>query len=273
MKRYTRDFMKSGAEAINDFHNMLLLRTDLHRNFDKATFVFIPKAGDIVIHVLQPMKELLYLYHNTRLTETNAPRQHLLTRFAWAIFPSVEGFLRYEGREKQLLLANSSTPTPTAAADCWKYTKAATRTRSISPTKPTQRPPKRSRSEIEDGLEQGSGGRITKRLRSNSKSPSNDVFPTAPSTSDSLELLSSNPNAELTPEAEEDVRIQELSNKSLMAERLRSDPGGTWIKELEWLRRAGEGLVGKEDVVRMWRARGTDIVDDDDDSDEDNDSL
>jgi hypothetical protein len=39
MWRYARDAKKTGAAAIRDLSNLILLRSDLHKSFDKLKFV------------------------------------------------------------------------------------------------------------------------------------------------------------------------------------------------------------------------------------------
>jgi len=263
MRRYTRDISKAGYEAINDSNNMLLLRTDLHRTFDNGGFTFVPKAGEIITHILKPNWELRLLYHNTKLLPTSVPSEYLLARFAYTIFPSLEGFLLCEGKEKLLLLADKSQ-SKASADECWKYTKQAMRSRSSSPKKNAS-PKKRSWHESQNDSELSSSGghsherwkrqRRISRFRSQcSTKTQTSNAPQTPSTLDSLTLPCRQPG--------DDLRIQSLSAAYLAEERLRSDPLGSWAKEQEWLRYSEKECLEPKDIRRMWRAQGLDVEED-----------
>ncbi|KAK2626206.1 hypothetical protein QTJ16_004468 [Diplocarpon rosae] len=83
-----------------DLANLLLLRADLHINFDKPLFTIIPKssgAGDapqLVVHIVQQSKEYQHMYHNRPVLEwRDIPPEFLFARLAWTVFPWIEGFL------------------------------------------------------------------------------------------------------------------------------------------------------------------------------------
>ena len=59
----------------------------------------------LVTHLLEASTELEHLYHNRRLQSTRSSIEMFFTRFAWAIFPSVDSFLTSQQR-RCLLLTN-----------------------------------------------------------------------------------------------------------------------------------------------------------------------
>ncbi len=61
------------GDAIDDPASALLLRSDIHRAFDKLQFVFVPNAdGVLVTHVLASILELRNLYHNATLHQVGS---------------------------------------------------------------------------------------------------------------------------------------------------------------------------------------------------------
>ncbi|KAL8707349.1 MAG: hypothetical protein Q9220_007609 [cf. Caloplaca sp. 1 TL-2023] len=101
MVQYNRSFNQASNAVTNDLANLITLRKDVHVAFDlKRMFVIVPKAQSWLVHFLQPSNTLGPLYHNMKadLSQDIAP-EHLLTRFAWAIFPQVQYFLQ-QGRSR-----------------------------------------------------------------------------------------------------------------------------------------------------------------------------
>lgn len=134
MQNYIEDPGKTGDMAVYDVNNMIPLRADLHKSFDDRKFVFVPKDRELVVHMLWPSSELSLLYQNSRLHPMDSvPREYLFTRFAWALFPMLEGFL--QGNEERLLLSTSECK---ALAS-----RKGARSRNSSPTK-------RARDDTED---------------------------------------------------------------------------------------------------------------------------
>ncbi|KAL8802826.1 MAG: hypothetical protein Q9200_006452 [Gallowayella weberi] len=79
----------------DDMANLVALRADLHIAFDKKQmFCFVAKEGRWKVHFLCPSNSLGSQFQNTSvaLHEQVAP-EHVLTRFAWALFPLVRFFL------------------------------------------------------------------------------------------------------------------------------------------------------------------------------------
>jgi len=88
MLRYSSRPEVLGANSADDARNVLLLRSDLHHLFDQGRFVFVPKRGVWVVHVLfgLPNEELAALYHNVALQPlSEVAVEFLLSRFAWTV--------------------------------------------------------------------------------------------------------------------------------------------------------------------------------------------
>lgn len=96
MTQYNKSYTKSPACTTDDMSNMVSLRKDIHTAFDRERlFVVAAKEGSWMVHFLDGSEDLCPLYHNMKanLSHDIAP-EHLLTRFAWAIFPRVQQFLQ-----------------------------------------------------------------------------------------------------------------------------------------------------------------------------------
>jgi HNH endonuclease len=107
MTMWNTDLTLDPDNLLNDLNNVILLRPDLHAAFDDRKFVLYPKADDgYVVHMLEPTPDIGQLYHNVKthpLLQCN-PR-FLYARFAWALFPSLAGFLSKPGVSRYLFLA------------------------------------------------------------------------------------------------------------------------------------------------------------------------
>jgi HNH endonuclease len=99
MGKYGREFLRN----IDEPANILPLKVDLHRCFDKRWFAIIPKSMEIsascssqyVTHILsKEAAELWPIYHNTlvQYLDENA-HYYLFARFAWAILLQVKPFI------------------------------------------------------------------------------------------------------------------------------------------------------------------------------------
>ncbi|ESZ98361.1 hypothetical protein SBOR_1239 [Sclerotinia borealis F-4128] len=100
MKRYNINPLLSTAQLMEDTANALLLRQDLHYQFDTHTFVFVPKKvrgkeeTPFVTHLLVPSQELGILHHNMRLKPIlDVDIAFLFARFAWSIFSLLSDFI------------------------------------------------------------------------------------------------------------------------------------------------------------------------------------
>ncbi|KAL1615661.1 hypothetical protein SLS56_011743 [Neofusicoccum ribis] len=135
--------MGSLYAAIDGARNAMLLRADLHLAFDQMQFVFLPKPlspGEpgcpFVVHLLDPLAhELRRLYHNVPLqAPLGVAPEYLFARFAWAVFPLLEEFLRHPV-DRKLLFASDPDPVTLSAQECALFTRQALRSRSASPKK------------------------------------------------------------------------------------------------------------------------------------------
>jgi hypothetical protein len=88
------------ASTVDDLSNMLLLRADLHIAFGKPKFVFVPKLSadlqcprQFVAHLVEPSKELEYLYHNRAMQALHVSVGLPFARFAWTMFPWLDATL------------------------------------------------------------------------------------------------------------------------------------------------------------------------------------
>jgi hypothetical protein len=85
---------------VNGYENVISLREDVHTLWDRMYFSFVPKltSDDTyawVVHVHKPSQEMHSLYHNLQLQPLAGIRhEFLLARFAWDIYPSLQGFLQ-----------------------------------------------------------------------------------------------------------------------------------------------------------------------------------
>lgn len=105
------------AATLDDTSNALLLRADLHIAFDKPKFVFVPKPSSdpekprLVTHLVEASAELEHWYHNRALHSVGSSIEVLFVRFAWTIFPLLDGFL-VSPVSRRLLLANRDRTVP-----------------------------------------------------------------------------------------------------------------------------------------------------------------
>lgn len=270
MQDYNTDEGRTGNMAIYDVNNIMLLRADLHKSFDDRKFAFVPKDGTLVVHMLWASSELSMLYQNVRLHPMDSiPREFLLARFAWALFPMLEGFLL--ANKKRFLL---STIRPgelwEASAEECKYmtSKKGAPSRTNSPTK-------RLRNDGQDGPEDGVGLQSDERLmveglRRSKRGKSSDCVQVDDKSSDGMAIgrsrasptpplipptttasLGSKTFGVPLPAVSEKFRLSALRQQGLKQERARSDPEGRWEGELAWAngylmeRSAEEGLMRK----------------------------
>ncbi|KAI4184060.1 MAG: hypothetical protein LQ346_006178 [Caloplaca aetnensis] len=95
MSQYNHSDLLSATWQTDDMSNLIALREDIHTAFDRQRmFVVVPKQGIWITHFLQPSHMLGPLYHNARARlNDEVAREHVLARFAWAIFPLVQAFV------------------------------------------------------------------------------------------------------------------------------------------------------------------------------------
>ena len=143
--RYIFNSSWAGLRAVDDIHNMILLRADLHKAFDDDKFVFVPKREipseprskiTYVLHILSHSTELAKLYHNVELqaSEKLVP-QFPLARLALSIFPMFEGFL-LSPRTSRKILTQDGKILEADPGECQSYTsQVGARSRPASPEK------------------------------------------------------------------------------------------------------------------------------------------
>lgn len=262
---YIDDPRKTGSGAVDDPSNVMLLREDLHTAFDQLKFVFVPKAtanGDptLVTHLLVDSSELCRLYQNTELHSIDGiAREFLFTRFAWSIFCFLQGFLQAD-ISRDLLL---STGHRIASSDeCKSYKKQpGTRSRSGSPNKRLRPESLLEADVVEDDFRETR--QIRNRMRRSSLS-SSQATPSASALAtkspDLLQLTSSDYWNNVSPKS----RISLMRHHFLEFERNRSDPGGSWAKEIAWLETAFDGPLSRRDCLRFYVANGYEVRDEDD---------
>lgn len=107
MKIYNADVQLQSNKWIDDQRNKFLLRSDLHRLMDnkanRSKLVIVPKFDKWMAHMLGPAQEYGVFYQNRMVHGiTNVSPQFLLARFAWAIFPLLNGFIAH-GRPRHLV--------------------------------------------------------------------------------------------------------------------------------------------------------------------------
>lgn len=265
---------RTGDAAMNDPSNLLLLRADLHRSFDKLQFVFIPKAdGVLSTHVLGESRELWTLYHNTILHKVGVAPEFLFARFAWAVFPLLAGFLQRR-RPRLLMLATEEEPRWVDSNECVELGKSSNGRSRGAGQKKDASSSKRTRSEAEtedmDGLQEDvTGG--SKRRKTETRSPRREVihdsrsddgltaYPTRRSTSAPLlEATSST----VTSTTNQPVDFTTVLDQRLQFERARSDPKGRWLKERQWLDDIIDngGAIDAADIPRYLSVTGKDVI-------------
>ena len=319
-----------GERAIDDVHNMILLRADLHKAFDDNKFAFVPKretssepGGRIpyVVHMLSPSKELIKLNHNVHLQASDKlVPQFLLARLALSIFPMFEGFLLKPQVSRKILTQEGGIHKATPG-ECQGYTsQTGARSRQTSPSKAGSAAgsPKRRRL---DNVQEGEGHYIAvehqnKRARmstADAEEPTPDAIRrarSAPSntastpsskdqhdyserleeSTDTLPTLSDPPapvqldtilqnvpddGAKPSPpsgnsicsldddelDSEEAERYDALRTSALATERERSDPKGSYAKELDWAyEEMGRKECNEASMRKLYEICGYDIV-------------
>jgi hypothetical protein len=87
MNRY-RGVMLLGVE---DFNNTIALRADIHNLFDDASFVYVPKYGQMRLHFLFTSNAHPYMgYQISYFSTKDISFQFLFARFAWAVFQNLD---------------------------------------------------------------------------------------------------------------------------------------------------------------------------------------
>jgi hypothetical protein len=111
MDKWNRDTSLDPDNLCKDMNNLILLRSDLHTVFDERIFVLFPKSDKgFVVHMLEQSPDLAQLYHNVEVHPLQCSPYFIFARFAWALFPSLSGFLSRPNVSRYLrILKTSST--------------------------------------------------------------------------------------------------------------------------------------------------------------------
>jgi hypothetical protein len=147
MDKYNLLGVKRGQEVINGDENLILLREDVHTQWDCMWFSIVPKLTDNdtwtwTTHVHKPSQELHALYHNVQLQPlTGVRHEYLLARFAWDMFPMLQGFPQ---RMIKRRLSLRSRVEDVSGLDCKSYCEGqghgrSSPSRSASPRKSPKR--------------------------------------------------------------------------------------------------------------------------------------
>ncbi|SLM33288.1 HNH nuclease [Lasallia pustulata] len=241
--------------SLDDTANALLLRQDLHTQFDANKFVFVPKKGgdtagseSVVTHFLAPIRELGMLHHNVRLKPIpNVGPEFLFARFALAIFKLSERFLT-AGVDRNLLGMDGVSKMVTAN-DCKKL---IARTRNRSPTKKSKRTLGADDSDL---IDTEVGQRNHKRSRHDQSFRSSGIETVGSSAgTDAVTALEEEPQ---TPQLQRS-QTRALQEEWLKSERQRSDPENTWAQEQAWVETVWDGktLMGPEEATRFYEYYG-----------------
>ncbi|KAL8993210.1 MAG: hypothetical protein Q9169_006517 [Polycauliona sp. 2 TL-2023] len=290
MDQYRYNARKAGRQAINDACNMMLLRADLHRAWDKMRFVHVPKASmvgdslekmEFVTHVMNHSLNYGQLFHNTKLHTLGVARECLFARFAWTIFPLLSGFLQ-QGQARYLLRAEVGESECVDADECFQYGdswKPVNQRGSRTPS-PTKRSAEEAgfgerRFEMNAEDEVSIEATRTKRPRYDPRPSithaheSTRIEASSKRTTPELVVPQSDSTKVSTSEGKEDrSRVALLYEAGLKAERVKSDPRGHWVqfynKEQDWLEEVlrDGGAVDSREIPRLLQALGHDIIED-----------
>ncbi|EJP61293.1 uncharacterized protein BBA_09768 [Beauveria bassiana ARSEF 2860] len=104
MGRYSSPTLAATATLTGDARNAILLCSNIHSTFDQRRFVFVPKHGSWVIHVISgtPKDELPAVYHNAQPQQLSGIAvEYLFARFAWTVLSS--GMFLHTGVSRRLI--------------------------------------------------------------------------------------------------------------------------------------------------------------------------
>lgn len=237
---------------LDDTSNALLLRQDLHTQFDANRFVFVPKKGadsagttDIVTHLLMPSRELGMLHHNVQLKPIlNVHPGYLFARFVMAILKFSEQFVM-EGVDRNILGVDG-VPKMVSGDDCKKLT---ARTQSQSSTKKS----KRTLPDDDDSLPNIEAGQQHNHKRQRyGQSFRNLGIETVGSPPAGTDAVTASEEEPQTPPTQPS-QTRALREEWLKSERQRSDPKNTWVQEQEWVESVWDGntSMGPQEAKRF----------------------
>lgn len=299
MDRYTTELRRSGRTAIDNKANVMLLRADLHRAYDKMRFVHVPKRdaqGELrfVTHLIHHSIELGQLYHNTELHTLGVAKEFLFTRLAYDVFPLLAGFLQQKAAR---YLLEASTDDPVWASPDQGYHHSEEWKPANQRSSRTPSPTKRSR--VDAGIEETpSGGdayrspakraRYEGPLDTHALDPPADQWPSSDRTEqadpvpskinidhppkdnalnlmmpDSSQSQSSTSDPDESRVVSREDSVAGMYDLYLRKERARSDPHSHWDREQRWLRGIFDrgGALDASELKRYAIAMGYDVVD------------
>jgi hypothetical protein len=251
----------------DDTANAMLLRADLHIEFDKPKFVFVPKSKppatelslESVTHLLVESNEYEFLYHNRALQGLSQISPELLfVRLAWTVFPFLDDFLGYRlARHLSIAAKDGSSASISRIIEpeyCKEYSVKASRSRNTSPKKRGRR----NGSPVEDDEARPKRQPTSCPLSPDDPNPSpdNGSFPETP-------CHSSNPEAPFShPLNKTDQSICELKRQLLSKERARSDPDHTWEAEEKWASQMKryDGTMNQAEAMRLLEYYGGEFL-------------
>jgi hypothetical protein len=176
MAEYNGDLLLDPNNLLRDLGNAVLLRSDIHTAFDNRKFVFFPKDREsLVLHMLEPTRDIGVLYHNTRLSMPFCSLEFLFARFAWSIFPSLSGFLSRPARSRLVFRSDPQTGQrlQEEVSNSILLGRKAAASRSNSATKRTK-----STADLDEGAEFISKRQRTDKLRMSAQSSFGSPLPT-----------------------------------------------------------------------------------------------
>ncbi|KAL5312902.1 hypothetical protein ACEPPN_019328 [Leptodophora sp. 'Broadleaf-Isolate-01'] len=265
MNQYHVDPTRSIDE---DLANILLLRADLHINFDKSKFTMIPKSvtGDdtpqVVTHLVETSDEYEYLYHNRAVFELSQIRIELLfARLAWTVFPFIDGFFAHPFR-RRVVVTEDMKPVEKwlDGKECKEFsmrgrrgTKSKKRARSTAGGgEETDKVDACVHDDIGTAADdEEAAPRDAKRQRpSKSRSTS---FPSSTS-------LPNTPCSSLEDTATKQTH-NDLKRAWLMKERAKSDPKREWEEEEAWARDKAreDGAMNQSEAIRLLEFYGAEF--------------
>ncbi|KAI4239049.1 MAG: hypothetical protein LQ349_000657 [Xanthoria aureola] len=110
MSQYNQSLLLVASNTTDDMSNLIALKEDVRTAFDKKRmFAIVAKQGGWMVQFLQPSNSLDPEYHiiKPKLHPEVAP-EHILTRFAWAVFPLLRPFLK-QGPERKIRVFEKNT--------------------------------------------------------------------------------------------------------------------------------------------------------------------
>lgn len=263
MSRYHNSHLTNRLD--HDTANAMLLRADLHIDFDKPKFVFVPKSDpsaadsstQFVTHLLVESNEYEYLYHNRALQGlSQISPEFLFARLAWTALQLLDEFLGYGLARHLSIAAKDGSSTSVARIiepeECKEYGAKSSRSRNPSPKKRGRR----DGSLVEDGEAWPKRQRTSLPLYSeDSNTLTNNVsLPETPRHSSNLDSQFSHALNKA------DQPLGELRRRWLHKERARSDPDHTWRAEEKWasIKRCDD-TMNQAETIRMLEYYGAEF--------------